>query len=274
MTTSEFLAALGRSSAQAGALALLILVAQAVFRRQLPPRWRCALWLLVAVRLLVPLSLHSAASLFNLVPPLRRPAETAMRPPPELSGDPQALRGLDRPLSLTGAPVSPTATSADPASPRAEPASGVATVAPPTAAPTPAPRPLNWPRLLFGLWLTGALAMGACLLLSTFVLARRFRPALRLRDPTVDERLRTAQRRLGLAAAPLPIHECDRLGSPALYGCWRPRLLLPAGFVQRFSAAELDYVLLHELAHVQRRDLPVNWLLSLLQAVHWFNPLV
>ncbi len=274
MNASGFLAALGRSSAQAGALALLILVAQTVFRRQIPPHWRCALWLLVAARLLVPVSLHSAASLFNLVPPLRRPAETAMRPPPGISGDPQALHGLDRPLGLTRAPAAPTESSAESAPPRAAPASGVATAAPPAAAPTPAPTPFHWSRLLLGLWLTGALAMCACLLLSTIVLARRFRPARRLRDPAVDERLRTAQRRLGLAAAPLPIHECDRLGSPALYGCWRPRLLLPAGFVQKFSAAELDYVLLHELAHVKRRDLPVNWLLSLLQAVHWFNPLV
>ena len=31
-------------------------------------------------------------------------------------------------------------------------------------------------------------------------------------------------------------------------------------------------VLLHELAHLKRHDLAVNWLLGLLQSVHWFNP--
>jgi hypothetical protein len=33
-------------------------------------------------------------------------------------------------------------------------------------------------------------------------------------------------------------------------------------------------VFLHELAHLKRRDLLWNWLAALLQAVHWFNPLV
>jgi len=34
------------------------------------------------------------------------------------------------------------------------------------------------------------------------------------------------------------------------------------------------YVLLHELAHLRRWDPWINWLLSLLCLVHWFNPLV
>lgn len=33
-------------------------------------------------------------------------------------------------------------------------------------------------------------------------------------------------------------------------------------------------VLLHELTHLKRHDLPLNWLLCALQALHWFNPLL
>src|SRR5439155_22452485 len=33
-------------------------------------------------------------------------------------------------------------------------------------------------------------------------------------------------------------------------------------------------VILHELVHVQRRDVLLNWLLILVQGLHWFNPLV
>src|SRR5439155_14936998 len=31
---------------------------------------------------------------------------------------------------------------------------------------------------------------------------------------------------------------------------------------------------LHELAHLKRRDLWLNWLIALLQILHWFNPLI
>jgi len=68
--------------------------------------------------------------------------------------------------------------------------------------------------------------------------------------------------------------ECASVTSPALCGCWRPRLLLPPGFGRQFSARELQFVFLHELAHVRRRDLWLNWLVAGLQVVHWFNPLL
>src|SRR5580693_6744719 len=52
-------------SAQAGVLVLLVLAVQWIFARHLSPRWRYALWLLVLVRLAMPLTVSSSASLFN-----------------------------------------------------------------------------------------------------------------------------------------------------------------------------------------------------------------
>ena len=37
---------------------------------------------------------------------------------------------------------------------------------------------------------------------------------------------------------------------------------------------ELRLVFLHELMHLQRRDLLLSWVLVIVQAVHWFNPVV
>mgnify|MGYP000978269726 CR=1 FL=1 len=33
-------------------------------------------------------------------------------------------------------------------------------------------------------------------------------------------------------------------------------------------------IFLHELAHLRRRDLALNWLLAAVELIHWFNPLV
>jgi len=62
--------------------------------------------------------------------------------------------------------------------------------------------------------------------------------------------------------------------SPAVAGLLRPSLLLPIGFSNGFTAGEARLVLLHELTHLKRHDLPLNWLLCVLQALHWFNPLL
>jgi len=70
----------------------------------------------------------------------------------------------------------------------------------------------------------------------------------------------------------LAVVETERVTSPALFGIIRPRLLLPAGTLAELGPEQLRHVFLHELAHLQRHDIAVNWVMTLLQALHWFNP--
>ncbi|MGH8247756.1 MAG: Kelch repeat-containing protein, partial [Gammaproteobacteria bacterium] len=73
---------------------------------------------------------------------------------------------------------------------------------------------------------------------------------------------------------PVVVIESARIQSPMLHGFLRPRLLLPEGLMARLSPGQLRHVFLHELAHVRRCDILVNWLATWLQILHWFNPLV
>jgi hypothetical protein len=50
--------------------------------------------------------------------------------------------------------------------------------------------------------------------------------------------------------------------------------LLPPSFAQDFTAEEQRLILHHELMHLKRGDLPLNTLLCVLMALHWFNPLL
>src|SRR5262249_54489369 len=68
--------------------------------------------------------------------------------------------------------------------------------------------------------------------------------------------------------------ETDLVDSPAVYGVIQKHLLLPLHISKRFSAKELHYIFLHELAHIKRRDLEINWLTAILQVIHWFNPVL
>src|SRR5678816_3320513 len=68
-------------------------------------------------------------------------------------------------------------------------------------------------------------------------------------------------------------HETSAVGGPAIVGLWNPRLILPCGLIERLNTEELRFVLLHEFAHLRRRDLLVMWLLTAARIIHWFNPL-
>ncbi len=62
-------------------------------------------------------------------------------------------------------------------------------------------------------------------------------------------------------------------GLPATLGLWRPRIVLPADFEERFDPAQRALVLAHERRHVARLDPWANAAAALLRCLFWFNPL-
>jgi beta-lactamase regulating signal transducer with metallopeptidase domain len=62
--------------------------------------------------------------------------------------------------------------------------------------------------------------------------------------------------------------------SPAACGLLRPVILIPEELVNQLSMPSLRAVLLHELGHIKRGDLWVNYLQTLLQIVYWYHPLL
>src|SRR5216110_621519 len=69
---------LWRSSWQAAVLAVLVLVVQFALRTRLTARWRHALWAIVLLRLLIPVTPPSHWSLFNVAPPAPAPPHGVM----------------------------------------------------------------------------------------------------------------------------------------------------------------------------------------------------
>ncbi len=124
--------------------------------------------------------------------------------------------------------------------------------------------------VLAAAWLAGA---GAMLLR----LAREARALARVRDASAPApaRLRAALQALasrGLIPR-LPDAGEALVPTPLVLGWRRPRLLVPHRLADLLAPAELDAVLLHELAHVRRGDLRWNLLQRLALALLWFHPL-
>jgi len=61
---------------------------------------------------------------------------------------------------------------------------------------------------------------------------------------------------------------------PVAIGVLQPTIILPPDMAETWRPEELEPVLLHELAHIARKDLLVNAVQILVQAVYFFHPLV
>jgi beta-lactamase regulating signal transducer with metallopeptidase domain/protocatechuate 3,4-dioxygenase beta subunit len=284
MIAQEILWHLGRVSLQASVLALLVLLVQWLARERLSARWRSALWVLVLVRLTVPSLPETRWSVFNWMrlssPSLQQNRPEAYGPTPVEQPRPQQqptrlaapsteasqqVRNDDR-ATQTSVLAEPSATA--PISPANHTTSPRVTTRSETSSQTS-----GTSKVLLILWLAGfGLLLGKAIW-NTVRLNRRLNRVTPHEDPKVTHVLSECRKQMGMTA-PLEWLETDIVQSPALHGWFRTRLLLPVGYVQETSSQELRLVFLHELAHVKRWDIAVNWLVTVLQFLHWFNPVL
>jgi len=59
-----------------------------------------------------------------------------------------------------------------------------------------------------------------------------------------------------------------------VWGIFFPRILLPINMVSKLSQEELSHILLHELAHIKRKDLIIHVVTMIINGIHWFNPII
>ena len=230
---------------QAALLFCLIMMVQLILRSRLPIRLHYCLWLLLLIRLAIPWLPESRISVFNLVPRSMQQGRIL-----ESFSQPKIARGMGfyRHFESEGTPES-----------QQEDNSKTFFV--------------RFVRMLPLLWLLGTVILAVYVGAGNFHLwwlVTRERP---LTDQKILDLLEDCKSEMGIRTI-LGVVMTDKVKSPALFGFLRPRLLLPAGMIETLSREELRYVFLHELGHLRRRDIYVGWLMSLLQVLHWFNPLV
>jgi beta-lactamase regulating signal transducer with metallopeptidase domain len=130
----------------------------------------------------------------------------------------------------------------------------------------------SWAYFLFAMW-----AMGATLLLSRVGLGLRRVRNLRRNcaevdlaslDPAVAGILRNScSRRVKLCVS-------DEVAVPAAIGFFRPAIVFPQWLLSQLSPAEMEVIVLHELAHLRRWDDWTNLAQKILKAMFFFHPAV
>ena len=197
-----------------------------------------------------------------------------------------SVKGFDLPKLAGRVPTAPEPATAPSAASEPKPATdptpapaAVAPTAPTTTAPfakpadsPPASRePLDLAGLALMVWAVGAAAVMAWLLLGAWMLGRISRRALPVTDPEWVDLVERCADELGLRR-PIHLATTDQVAVPCAWGVWQPQVLIPA-VADSWSADRRRAVLLHELAHVARRDCLVQTLAQVACAMLWFHPL-
>jgi uncharacterized protein (TIGR03435 family) len=153
---------------------------------------------------------------------------------------------------------------------RSEPARSNSLALPNDIYPAPPGPFLSW---VVALWLIGATGF-SLRLLGGWILAERLRSGMV--RPAPAEWQRTLDRLKTCISVPGPVRlvVSGLLQAPAAVGWLRPIVLVPVGALAGLPSAQIEALLLHELAHIRRHDYLVNILQSAIEAVFFYHPAV
>ena len=122
------------------------------------------------------------------------------------------------------------------------------------------------------IWLTGALVMLVRLALLQFRLHSFSRQCNIITEGLLFDLLQQCRAELN-CTQPVTLLTTDQRSLPMTWGVRHPSILLPRE-AQNWTEQEVRSALLHELAHVARRDCLWQLLVQLTHACYWFHPLV
>jgi beta-lactamase regulating signal transducer with metallopeptidase domain len=227
-------------------------------------RWRRpalahGLWLLVFVKLVTPPLIPVYLPSFQAQQSPRVETSTARTPSIQVL---PAASPDDVAVLLALAELSEDLGSAD--------KSGTASATEPPLPPMAVP---DWHDCVIPIWLGGTAICLGWTLWSVCSFHRLLRSARRAPRTIQDQ---TAQ-----LAASLGLKHCPQVWlvpgavSPMIWAIGAaPRLLFPTGLLDRLDVKQRAALLLHELAHVRRRDHWVRFVELLVVSVYWWNPVV
>jgi beta-lactamase regulating signal transducer with metallopeptidase domain len=220
-------------------IAVLILL-RYIFRGKIDLRLQYALWLLAAIRLLMPFSiLDSSVSVLNIMD-FNRQTEQSSVPVEQIdanASDEMTVIGDND--STSGTPIKdvsnvPGSSSNDIAASKRDSPDDI----------------------VFAVWLAGAIAIGLWFIIQNILFYAGLR---KTREPA------------NIKGSRLPVFLSRNVKSPCLFGL-RPKIYIHPDSLTDDEV--LKYILVHEETHYRHGDHLWSYLRCICLALHWFNPLV
>ena len=242
-----------------GVLLCAIMLIKLRFKNRMSPFLHFVIWGLLIARLLIPVTLESAVHLFVV------PAETS-----------KAVVQQQTPVTNTDTILGNNAVGTNQAKTQANVGRQTQNATTPSmvaANTTTGPQvlALSTDQILLAVWLTGT-GIGLIYLAALYgLLRRRIRKNAQAPSKRLLDLFAEVKAELNIRRDVRIIGQCE-YGTPAVL--FPGTVLMPMGTLVSMSDDEVKFVLRHELMHFKRHDHILGLVLSVLNAVYWFNPVV
>lgn len=238
-------------------LILPLCLASRRINRRYGAKWKYYIWLLLAVRLMIPVNLP-AVNGFSILPDLSQRQQI------------QTQEQLIQSQAHTGSqPETVPSQSQEQEQPISEPPYSIDGTKENTEAQPAAI--MNVTDIAAIVWCVGFCVFSVFQLYVYYAFRRGiFVDGRECENSSIHELVVSTSHAIGLHRT-MPVIVSRKVNSPMILGIFRPVLVIPR---EDYSSAECNMIVRHELTHCKRHDIAFKMLLTAVNALHWFNPFV
>ncbi|MBE5090979.1 M56 family metallopeptidase [Bacillus cereus] len=244
----------------------LILCIKVLFRNKLTPRWQYMLWIILIIRLVLPWSPDSSYSIYSVLTYKSDDAFISSQNPVAsflTKERMQELKNIDNKKVLT---QEDTYTSSSTKT-------GQVNKTHTHSNKKQDDDTISFYAVFICIWLTGVILLSV----ATFVMNRRLLLYIKKQPVITDEKIVQVFEKCKKSMSvqrDIPLLVSGKVSSPTVFGFIKPKLLLSTVHMKILDEHQLRHIFYHELAHIKRRDVGVNWLMHGLLILNWFNPIL
>ncbi|MED1378994.1 methicillin resistance protein [Bacillus mycoides] len=242
------------TSLMASILVGFILCIKVLFRNKLTPRWQYMLWIVLMIRLLLPWSPDSSYSIYSLLSYSSSVSEVIPKNMPST----ESIVNIETNHTVELESNSETVTK------NGEPEVNASAEQQTT---------FSLYKLALYVWLAGVIVLAVI----TFITNRRLYSYIKKQADITDEQVVTVFNRCKQSMKmkkAVSLRLAGKIASPTVFSFFRPKVLLSKKHMKVLNEQQLQYVFYHELAHIKRNDVAVNWIMYSLLLLNWFNPIL
>ncbi|WP_459500460.1 M56 family metallopeptidase [Bacillus sp. C1] len=242
----------------------LILCVKILLRNKLTPRWQYLLWMILIVRLLLPWSPDSSYSIYSILS-YNHGASVIFQQDPVSPSKKYIQKSIDIDNKNTVAKEDTYA-------------SGSTETTEESKKQTYNNEKQNDETFSFYtvfiyVWFAGGIILGFV----TIIMNRRLLLYIKKQPVITDERIvkifEDCKKSMSVQRD-IPLLLAGKIASPTVFGFIGSRVLLSSAHMKVLDDQQLRYIFYHELAHIKRKDVGVNWLMHGLLILNWFNPIL
>ncbi|RFB46219.1 M56 family metallopeptidase [Bacillus sp. dmp10] len=254
------------TSIMASILVGLILCIRVLFGNKLTPRWQYMLWIILIIRLVLPWSPDSSYSIYSVLTYKNDDAFISSRNPVTIflsKEHMQELKGIDDTKVPTKEDTYTSSSTQNDQANKTQTHNNE----------KQDDETVPFYTICIYIWLTGVILLS----FATFIMNRRLLLYIKKQPVITDEKIVQIFEKCKQSMSvqrDVPLLVSGKVSSPTVFGFIWPKLLLSTVHMKILDEQQLRYIFHHELAHIKRRDVGVNWFMHGLLILNWFNPIL